>query len=60
VSTAGLHVPPLVVNIAGQNAWLSVIAGTLATLLMAWLIVSLVLRFGEVSWGLYLKTWLFL
>jgi len=57
---AGLHVPPLVVNIAGQSAWLSVIAGTLATLLMAWLIVSLVLLFGEVSWGLYLKTWLFL
>ncbi|MGI6492926.1 MAG: GerAB/ArcD/ProY family transporter [Peptococcaceae bacterium] len=45
VATAGIHVPPLIVNIAGQDAWFSVIAATLAALLIAWLIVGLALRF---------------
>lgn len=45
VTSAGIYAPVIAVNAARQDAWLSMIAATLAALLIAWLIVGLVLRF---------------
>lgn len=43
--TAILTVPAITVKSAGQDAWLSIVVATLAGLLIAWLVVSLSLRF---------------
>ncbi len=43
--TAILTIPAPVIEVARQDAWLSVIVATLAVLLIAWLVVSLSLRF---------------
>ncbi len=43
--TAILTIPAGIVRTARQDAWLSVMAATLAVLLIAWLVVSLSLRF---------------
>lgn len=45
VATTGVSMPPIVVSAARQDAWLSVILATLAVLIIAWLTVTLVLRF---------------
>lgn len=45
VVTAGVYGPGIAVNAARQDAWLSMIFATLSALFIAWLIVSLVLRF---------------
>lgn len=44
--TVILMVPSIVVNYAGQDAWLSLMLATLAGLLISWLVVSLSLRFA--------------